>query len=101
MEFFPIKEKVGNGKVVKECIDEALRCEPNDGSAHYIMGRFYVELLKLPWAVRSMASSIGIPAASADDAIKHLEKSKGTSGHDKDVALLLHKLYKDVMMTSL
>ena len=46
-------------KIVKECIEEALKCEPNDGSAHYILGRFYVELLKLPWAVRSMASSIG------------------------------------------
>lgn len=100
MEFFPIKEKVGNGKVVKDCIDEALRCNPDDGSAHYILGRFYVELLKLPWAVRSMASSIGIPAASPDDAVKHLERSKGSSGHDKDVALLLHKLYKDLGKTS-
>merc|ERR1712168_1372167 len=74
----------------------ALRCNPEDGSAHYILGRFYTELLKLPWAVRSMASSIGIPAGSADDAIRHLEMSKGSSGHDKHVGLLLYKLYKDV-----
>jgi len=96
MEFYPVKEKLANGKIVKECLDEALRCNPEDGSAHYILGRFYTELLKLPWAVRSMASSIGIPAGSADDAIRHLEMSKGSSGHDKHVGLLLYKLYKDV-----
>merc|ERR1712131_421931 len=96
MEFYPVKEKLANGKIVKECLDGALRCNPEDGSAHYILGRFYNELLKLPWAVRSMASSIGIPSGTADDAIRHLELSKGSSGHDKHVGLLLYKLYKDV-----
>ena len=47
MEFFPVKEKLTNGKVIKECLDEALRLNPNDGSAHYILGRYYVELLKV------------------------------------------------------
>ena len=98
MEFYPVKEKLANGKIVKECLDEALRCNPQDGSAHYILGRFYNELLKLPWAVRSMASSIGIPSGTADDAIRHLELSKGSSGHDKHVGLLLYKLYKDVSL---
>merc|ERR1711990_326547 len=46
MEFYPVKEKLANGKIVKECLDEALRCNPDDGSAHYILGRFYNELYK-------------------------------------------------------
>ena len=101
MEFYPVKEKLANGKIVKECLDEALRCNPEDGSAHYILGRFYNELLKLPWAVRSMASSIGIPSGTADDAIRHLELSKGSSGHDKHVGLLLYKLYNYNLNSSL
>ena len=47
MEFVGTAEKVSNGKVIKDCAEEALRLNPNDGSAHYILGRFYSELLKV------------------------------------------------------
>ena len=47
MEFVGTSEKVMNGKVIKECTEEAIRLNPNDGSAHYILGRFYSELLKV------------------------------------------------------
>lgn len=93
MEFVGTTEKVSNGKVIKDCAEEALRLNPNDGSAHYILGRFYSELLKLPWMVRSMAAKIGIPNATPEDALRHIEASKGNSGHDKDVAVQLYKLY--------
>ena len=43
--------------------------------------------------VRSMAAKIGIPNATADDALRHFEASKGASGHDKDVGVQLYKLY--------
>jgi len=93
MEFVGTSEKVMNGKVIKECTEEAIRLNPNDGSAHYILGRFYSELLKLPWMVRSMAAKIGIPNATPEDALRHFEASKGTSGHDHDVGVQLYKLY--------
>ena len=43
-----------------------------------------------------MANSIGIPQGTRDDALSHLEKAKGSSGHDKHVAILLHSIYKEV-----
>jgi len=94
MEFVGTAEKVSNGKIVKDCAEEAIKLNPNDGSAHYILGRFYLELLKLPWMVRSMAAKIGIPNATEEDALRHFEASKGNSGHDKDVAVQLYKLYE-------
>jgi len=93
MEFVGTSEKVSNGKIIKECTEEAIRLNANDGSAHYILGRFYCELLKLPWMVRSMAAKIGIPNATTGDALRHFEASKGASGHDKDVGVQLYKLY--------
>merc|ERR1712168_98579 len=93
IEFVGTQEKVSYGKVIKDCAEEALRLNPDDGSAHYILGRFYSELLKLPWMVRSMAAKIGIPNATPEDALRHIEASKGNSGHDKDVACQLYKLY--------
>merc|ERR1712131_176738 len=93
MEFVGTAEKVSNGKIVKDCAEEAIKLNPNDGSAHYILGRFYLELSKLPWMVRSMATKIGIPNATEEDALRHFEASKGNSGHDKDVAIQLYKLY--------
>ena len=110
MEFVGTAEKVSNGKIVKDCAEEAIKLNPNDGSAHYILGRFYLELLKvllvmaeiciiifkLPWMVRSMATKIGIPNATEEDALRHFEASKGNSGHDKDVAIQLYKLYTKV-----
>ena len=47
MEFVGTAEKVSNGKIVKDCAEEAIKLNPNDGSAHYILGRFYLELLKV------------------------------------------------------
>ena len=46
--------------------------------------------------VRSMAAKIGIPNATEEDVLRHLEASKGNSGHDKDVALQLYKIYSKV-----
>ena len=47
MEFVGTTEKVANGKIVKDCAEEAIKLNPNDGSAHYILARFYLELLKV------------------------------------------------------
>ena len=43
-----------------------------------------------------MAAKIGIPNATPEDALRHIEASKGNSGHDKDVAVQLYKLYTQV-----
>ena len=43
-----------------------------------------------------MAAKIGIPNATEEDALRHFEASKGNSGHDKDVAVQLYKLYEKV-----
>ena len=57
---------------------------------------FLLIWFQLPWMVRSMATKIGIPNATEEDALRHFEASKGNSGHDKDVAIQLYKLYEKV-----
>jgi len=51
MEFFSVTEKITYGKDIQNNLNEALKNDPKDGSAHYILGRFHFEASNLPWAV--------------------------------------------------
>ena len=53
MEFFSVGDKVSNGKQIQGLLSEALKYNPKDGSAHYILGRYHYEASNLPWAVSS------------------------------------------------
>lgn len=91
MEFFSVTEKAQNGKIIKECLAEALRCDPDDQKAHYILARWHYEASNLPWAIRGVAAQ-GMPPASEAEALHHFDISLGGSGHDKEVQLYRYKL---------
>ncbi|CBY09378.1 unnamed protein product [Oikopleura dioica] len=98
MEFLGVTEKAEKGKIIKDCLTEALVCDPDDLKAHYILARWHFEASNLPWALRGVASRMGMPPASEEEALFHFDKSLGGSGHDKEVQLyrfkLLNKLRK-------
>ena len=85
-------EKAEKGKVIKDCLSEALNCDPGDLKAHYILARWHFEASNLPWALRGVASRMGMPPSSEDDALRHFNTSLGGSGHDKEVQLYRYKL---------
>jgi len=92
MEFLGVTEKAEKGKVIKDCLTEALVCDPEDLKAHYILARWHFEASNLPWALRGVASRMGMPPASEEEALFHFDKSLGGSGHDKEVQLFRFKL---------
>lgn len=92
MEFFSVTDKVTHGKEIRENLALALKCDPTDGSAHYIFGRFHYEASNLPWAVRAVANRIGMPPCSENDALDHFDQAIGSSGHDKELHLYRYKI---------
>lgn len=93
MEFLGVTEKAEKGKIIKDCLTEALVCDPDDLKAHYILARWHFEASNLPWALRGVASRMGMPPASEEEALFHFNKSLGGSGHDKEVQLFRFKLF--------
>ena len=49
---------IKHAKVIKDSIEEALRCDPHDGEAHYIIGVLYFNVLKLTWQYKLKLSSM-------------------------------------------
>ena len=92
MEFLGVTEKAEKGKMIKDCLTEALSCDPDDLKAHYILARWHFEASNLPWALRGVASRMGMPPASEEEALEHFNTSLGGSGHDKEVQLFRYKL---------
>ncbi|BES94279.1 family with sequence similarity 82, member [Nesidiocoris tenuis] len=75
-EFQPTKDKIKDGFVFKEHVEEALNITPEDPTLLHLLGRFRFEVATLSWFERKMANTIygEVPYATFPEAIEPLKK---------------------------
>lgn len=71
------RTRVENARLIKQFADEALALDPNYDWAHHVLGRWNREVADLGGAKRFFAGLLygGLPKASYEEAIRHLEKA--------------------------
>ncbi len=72
-----VRTRVENARLIKRFADEALALDPNYDWAHHVLGRWNREVAALGGARRFFAGLLygGLPKASYEEAIRHLEKA--------------------------
>lgn len=65
-------------KQTKQFADKAVAADPNHARANYIEGRWHYEMTSLGWMKKTALKTLhgGLPPASLDSAIVHLEKCR-------------------------
>lgn len=76
-DFLPTKQKIENGSRFKDHVDIAISLNPSDSTLHHMLGRFSVEIAKLSWIERKVASTLfaEVPLLTMEDALKHFENA--------------------------
>lgn len=71
------REKVRLSRLVRTEAERALSLDPNYAWAHHILGRWHREVADLGSAARAFVAIFlgGLPAASREDAVRHLERA--------------------------
>lgn len=92
-DFVPVKEKIKNGSLFKEHVDTAIALAPADATLHHMLGRFCCEIANLSWIERKVASALfgEVPAATLEDAQRHLSKARDLKREWKENILHLAK----------
>uniref|UniRef100_A0A0A9WMH1 Regulator of microtubule dynamics protein 1 n=1 Tax=Lygus hesperus TaxID=30085 RepID=A0A0A9WMH1_LYGHE len=73
-EFQPTKNKIKDGFVFKEHIEEALKISPNDPTLLHLLGRFRYEVATLSWVERKVANAVfgEVPFSTFPEALEAL-----------------------------
>lgn len=81
------RQKIEYSRLVKEYAERALAADPNYAYAHHVLGQWEYEVASLGRTKRFLILVVygGIPAASTEDAVRHLEQAvrlePGTASH--------------------
>ncbi|MFO1448579.1 MAG: hypothetical protein U1F61_10520 [Opitutaceae bacterium] len=69
--------KVANARLIKQYAEEALALDPDYDWAHHVLGRWHYEVAELGGTKRLVVRLFfgGLPKASVDEAIRHLERA--------------------------
>lgn len=72
------KKVIQHVKDIKTYADKALELNPNHGKANYVLGKWYFEISNLNWAKKAAVKLLfgGLPDATIEEAINHMEKSR-------------------------
>ncbi len=75
--FSPTREKIAFSRLLKNETERALALDPDYAWAHHVLGRWYYEVATLGGAAKFFVKLIygGLPPASLDQAIEHLERA--------------------------
>jgi len=70
------KERIGKGKEIQQHLEACIKSRSDDFNAHYTYGRWCIEVAKLTWLEKKIASALfdKPPEATYQDAIKEFEK---------------------------
>lgn len=81
-ELQSIRDRITDGILFKQHLDEALRHLPEDTSLWHILGRYCYEVAKLSWVERRVAATIAaeLPATSYEEALDYCKRARGDSG---------------------
>lgn len=91
-----INDKIKDGWLFKQHIDEAVRLSPEDATLHHMLGRFAFETASLKWYERKIATTFfgEVPQATFDEALKHFRSAERLSASDwKENKLLIAKCH--------
>lgn len=71
------RDKVRYSRMVRSETERALALDPTYAWAHHILGRWHVEVARLGLAARAVVALVygGLPGASIDEALKHLQRA--------------------------
>lgn len=71
------RAKIRYSRLVKQLAERAVALDPNDDWAHHVLGRWHHEVAGLSRTTRFFVRLIygGLPGASREEAIRHLEKA--------------------------
>jgi tetratricopeptide (TPR) repeat protein len=71
------REKIGYVRLVKEYAEQALAADPGYAYAHHVLGQWEYEVASLGRTKRLVVSLIygGLPAASTEEGIRHLQRA--------------------------
>lgn len=72
-----VKTKIAYSRLVREGAERALVLDPNYDWAHHVLGRWHYEVAALGAATRLFVRLVygGLPAASYEEAVSHLERA--------------------------
>jgi hypothetical protein len=72
------KKKIEYVKFIKTYADKALSLDPNHARANHVLGKWHYEVSELGWIKKAAVKAIfgGMPEASLDVAIQHMEKCR-------------------------
>jgi len=72
------KEKIQRGKLVQSHLEEAIKLKPDEYGLYYTYGRWCIEVAKLSWMERKIASTLfdTPPEATYEDAIKQFKEAE-------------------------
>ena len=67
--------RIQKGKQVQLHLEKAIAADPTKYSLHFALGRWCMEVAKLSWMERKIASTLfeAVPQATYDDAIGHFD----------------------------
>jgi len=72
-----VRTKIAYSRLVREGAERALAIDPNYAWAHDVLGRWHYEVASLGFATQWIVKLVygGLPAASYEDAISHLQRA--------------------------
>jgi tetratricopeptide (TPR) repeat protein len=76
-EYGDTREKIEYARLVKEYADRALAADPNYAYAHHVLGQWEYEVASLGRTKRLLVAIVfgGLPAASTQESVLHLERA--------------------------
>ncbi|KAJ8976753.1 hypothetical protein NQ317_019416 [Molorchus minor] len=93
-DFVSLQEKISDGHLFKQHVDEAIALNPTDPTLHHMLGRFKYEIAGLKWYERKVAAALFSepPNATYPDALLHfLEAEKLANFEWKENKLMIAK----------
>lgn len=75
--FSDTRDKIKFSRLLKEETEHALRLDPDYAWAHHVLGRWHYEIATLGGGTRFLVKLIygGLPQASLEESVKHLERA--------------------------